>query len=58
MQRAGVKVSRWTIGRRLKEKGLITARPKKVPLHRKKHLKARLKFVRDNWDKTLEFWDK
>ena len=55
---AGVNVSETTIGRRLKERGLKACRPRKVPLHRKRHLKDRLKFCNDNKDKTLDEWDK
>ena len=50
-------VSKKTVARRLKEKGLKARRPRKCPFRKPRHLKARLKFAREYKDKPLKFWD-
>ena len=54
----GLTVSRSTIGRVLKRNGLINRRPRKVPLLRKRHLKARLEYANEGLGRPDGFWDK
>ena len=53
---SGVSVSRQTVGRTLKRAGLKACRPRKTPLLRSVHLKARLAFAKRHLDKGNCFW--
>ena len=56
LDRAGTKVSRSTIERVLHKGGLHGRRPRKTPLLREKHLKARLAFARGHLKQDPSFW--
>ena len=53
---SGVNASRQTIGRVLKRAGLKACRPRKTPLLKHVHLKARLEFAKCHIDKNTAFW--
>lgn len=53
---SGVNVSRHTVGRVLKRAGLKACRPRKTPLLKPMHLKARLAFANRHIDKDVAFW--
>jgi transposase len=55
---AGIDVSKDTISRALNRTGLISRSPRKVPLLKRQHVKARLKFVETYEEKRREFWEK
>ena len=52
LQNADVHIHGCTVGRRLKEARLFARRPRKTPLHTRRHLKMRLKFERERRGKT------
>ena len=56
LDQVGMKVSRSTIERVLHRGGLHARRPRKTPLLRKKHLKARLAFARGHMKQDPRFW--
>jgi len=53
---SGVNVSRHTVGRVLMRAGLKAYRPRKTPLLKPVHLKARLAFAKRHIDKDAAFW--
>jgi len=53
---SGTNVGRSTVQRALHENGYRGYVPRKVPLLRKHHLKARLKYVDDHNDHEISFW--
>ena len=53
---SGVNVSRQTIGRVLKRASLKACRPRKTPLLKPVHLKARLEIAKCYIDKDAAFW--
>lgn len=56
LDKAGTKVSRSTIERVLHRGGFHGRRPRKTPLLKKNHLKARLAFARDHMQQDSSFW--
>ena len=56
LDQVGMKVSRSTIERVLHRGGLHARRPRKTPLLRKRHLKARLAFARGHMKEDPSFW--
>lgn len=58
LEKAGTSVSKDTISRGLHSKGLHSRSPRKTPLLKKTHVKARLKFVENYKDKSPVFWEK
>ena len=58
LQAAGTKVSKDTISRTLHRVGLHSRTPRKTPLLKPKHVKARLEFANRNLDKPASFWNK
>lgn len=58
LEAQGVHVSRSSVKRTLYENGFHGRRPRKTPLHKKKHLKDRLKFAKDHIQKDPEYWSK
>ena len=53
---SGIEVSKKTVTRVLHGNGLRGCRPRKTPLLRKRHLQARLKYARDNFEKDKTYW--
>ncbi len=53
----GVTISRDTIRRTLKRNGMHGCRPRKKPLLKPRHKKARLEFARAHADKDEDYWD-
>ncbi len=53
----GVTISRDTIQRTLQMKGMRGCRPRKKPLLKPRHKKARLEFARAHADKDEDYWD-
>lgn len=58
LQAAGIEVSKTTISRTLHRVGLQSRSPRKTPLLRPRHVKARLKFALEHLDKPGRFWEK
>jgi len=56
LETAGVKAGPSTITRALNRNGLNACRPRKTPLLKTRHLKARLKFANDFLEKPTLFW--
>ncbi len=54
----GVTISRDTIRRTLQRNGMHGCRPRKKPLLKPRHKKARLEFARAHADKDEDYWDK
>lgn len=54
--KSGVNVSCNTITRALRRNGLKAYRPRKTPLLKKRHLKARLKYAKDHLHKDFSYW--
>ena len=54
----GVEICRRTSIKRLQEYGLFACRPRKVPFHKKRHLKARLAFAKEHVTAPNSFWDR
>ncbi len=55
--RTGVTISRDTIRRTLQRNGMHGRRPRKKPLLKPRHKKARLQFARAHADKDEDYWD-
>ncbi len=53
----GVTISRDTIRRTLQRNGMHGCRPRKKPLLKPRHKKARLEFARAHADKDEDYWD-
>ncbi len=53
----GVTISRDTIRRTLQRNGMHGCRPRKKPLLKPRHKKARLEFARAHADKDQDYWD-
>ncbi len=53
----GVTISRDTIRRTLQRNGMHGCRPRKKPLLKPRHKKARLEFARAHDDKDEDYWD-
>ncbi len=53
----GVTISRDTIRRTLQKNGMHGCRPRKKPLLKPRHKKARLEFARAHADKDEDYWD-
>ncbi len=53
----GVTISRGTIRRTLQRNGMHGCRPRKKPLLKPRHKKARLEFARAHADKDEDYWD-
>ncbi len=53
----GVTISRDTIRRILQRNGMHGCRPRKKPLLKPRHKKARLEFARAHADKDEDYWD-
>lgn len=53
----GTDVSRQTIARSLQSAGLKSCRPRKTPLLKPRHVKARLEFAKIHLDKPKSFWE-
>ncbi len=53
----GVTISRDTIRRTLQRNGMHECRPRKKPLLKPRHKKARLEFARTHADKDEDYWD-
>ena len=58
LQAAGTKVSKDTISRTLHRVGLHSRTPRKTPLLKPKHVKARLEFANRHLEKPASFWNK
>jgi len=56
ISQSGTKISRQTLQRTLNKAGLHGRRPRKTPLLKPKHVKARLAFARAHIDKDSSFW--
>ena len=56
LAKSGFEVSEKTIIRALHRNGLRGYRPRRTPLLQKRHLKARLKFAKDNLQKPEGYW--
>ena len=57
IERVGKKVSKTTLKRVLNRHGLYARRPRKTPLHKKRHLEARLAFAKNHLEQDDAFWD-
>ena len=58
LQAEGTSVSKRTIQRCLYKNGLHGYRPRRTPLHKPKHVAARLNFAKVHLDKEASFWDR
>lgn len=58
LKEAGIDVGKDSISRALNRNGLFSRSPRKVPLLKRQHVKARLDFVKTYGEKPQEFWDK
>ena len=58
LKAAGTIVTKKTIGNTLRREGLKSCRARKVPLLKKAHIHARLKFANDHLDDPEEEWEK
>ena len=58
LEGAGINVSKDTISRALYRTDFHSNSPRKVPLLKTKHVKARLKFVDTYEKKCMQFWEK
>lgn len=56
LEDAGVKVSRTTLKRVLHKNGLRGCRPRRTPLLRPRHVKARLKYAKNHLERDETFW--
>ena len=54
----GIQVSRRIISLRLNSAGFKGRRPRKTPLHKQRHLDARLAFAKDHLEKPFKFWSR
>ena len=57
LQTQGTTVSTHTIHRQLNEKGFYGRRPRRTPLLRERHKKARLEFAKTHLSKSKSFWE-
>ncbi|KAK3509689.1 hypothetical protein QTP70_008436 [Hemibagrus guttatus] len=57
LQRAGTKVTKATISNTLRRQGLKSCSARRVPLLKPVHVRARLKFARENLDDPEEDWE-
>jgi transposase len=57
LEEDGVTVSKQTISRTLHQSGLKGCRPRKTPLLKARHVKARLDFAKGHLDKEKSFWE-
>lgn len=58
LKEAGADVGKDTISRALNRTGLLSRSPRKVPLLKRRHVNARLNYVKTYGEKPQEFWDK
>lgn len=58
LKEAGIDVGKDTISRALNRTGLFSRSPRKVPLLKPQHVKARLNYAKTYGEKPQEFWDK
>ena len=58
LQAAGTEISTDTISSTLQRVGLHSRFPKKTPLLKPRHVKARLKFAHEHLDKPASFWER
>ncbi|KAF2988691.1 hypothetical protein MJC1_04231 [Methylocystis sp. MJC1] len=58
LQRAGTKVTKFTISNTLRRQGLKSCSARRVPLLKPVHVQARLKFANDHLDDPEEEWEK
>ena len=54
---AGTVVSKKTISNALNRHGLYAHSPNKIPLLKRKHVEARLKFAAQHLDKPVTYWE-